>query len=73
MDQKKRGRPPTGEPHKKFIGIRLKPDLHEAVANAAYWARVSFNSIIEEGAALVLARLQKEHNKGKPFKPRPQG
>jgi len=70
--KKKRGRPPTGEPAKEFVGIRLKPDFREELLNAAYWARVSFNAIVEEGAALVLERLKQEHNRGKPFAPRPE-
>jgi hypothetical protein len=73
-EKKKRGRPPSGEPHKEFIGIRLRPDLRDELLNAAYWSRLSFNALIEEGALLMLKRLRKEHNGSPavPFPPRPQ-
>lgn len=74
MTEKKRmGRPPSGRPHKKLRSIKLEPDFDLQLAAAAYWCPgVTINSIIEEGAALVLERLKEKHNKGEDFPPPPE-
>lgn len=56
---------------KKLRTIKLDREFELRLKRAAYWSRTSVNAIIEEGAALLLARLVKEHNKGEDFPPTP--
>lgn len=71
MTDKKKGRPRGEKPPKKLRTIKLDQDFERQLIRAAYWARTTVNAIIEEGAALVLQRLEAQHNQGKPFKPTP--
>ena len=57
------------------VTFQLKADLIERLRNTAYWLsgpplRLSLTRIVEAGVLGELARLEKEHNKGKAFKPR---
>jgi hypothetical protein len=69
--KKRRGRPKGPTPPKRQYPLKLDEETRGQLAAAAYWTRRSANSIIEEGIAVVLRRLQQEHNGGKPFPPRP--
>ncbi len=66
-----RGRPKGPRPPKRQYALKLDEGTHAQLAAAAYWVRRSANSIIEEGLAVVLRRLQEEHNGGEPFPPKP--
>jgi hypothetical protein len=73
MEEKKRmGRPPTGKPPKKQYPLKLTEEMTEQLQAAAYWSRLKANNIVEEGIEIMLEKLQKEHNEGKPFPPKPK-
>jgi hypothetical protein len=61
----------TNKPPKRQYPLKLDEETRAQLAAAAYWTRQSANAIIEEGLAVVLRRLQEEHNGGRPFPPRP--
>jgi hypothetical protein len=69
--KRKRGRPKGSKPPKKLRPIKFDPEFEERLKNAAYWVRTSVNAIVEEGARLVLERLERDHNSGQPFPPKP--
>ena len=64
---KKLGRPKSEAGAKKLRSIKLRLEFETDLVRAAYWARTSVNAIFEEGAALMLKKLEKAHNGGKPF------
>jgi hypothetical protein len=73
VEEKKRmGRPPTGKPHKKQYPLKLTEEMTAELQAAAYWSRRTANSILEDGLEIMLEKLQKEHNDGKPFPPKPK-
>jgi hypothetical protein len=72
MNEKRpRSRPKGPRPPKRQFPLKLDEETRAQLTAAAYWVRRSANSIIEEGLAVALRRLQEEHNRGKPFPPRP--
>jgi hypothetical protein len=72
MNEKRpRGRPKGPKPPKRQFPLKLDEETRAQLAAAAYWVRRSANSIIEEGLAVALRRLQEEHNGGAPFPPKP--
>jgi hypothetical protein len=72
MNAKKRpGRPKGATPPKRQYPLKLDEETRGQLAAAAYWTRRSANSIVEEGIAVVLERLQTTHNGGRPFPPKP--
>lgn len=56
---------------KKLRTIKLDPEFEDQLKATAYWARTSVNAMIEEGAAIVMKRLEKHQNNGQPFPPIP--
>jgi hypothetical protein len=70
-EKKRRGRPKGLTPPKRQFPLKLDEETREQLAAAAYWTRQSANSIIEQGIAIVLRRLQETCNGGRPFPPRP--
>jgi hypothetical protein len=72
MNEKRpRGRPKGPKPPKQQHPLKLDEEMRAQLMAAAYWTRQSANAIIEQGLAIVLRRLQQQHNGGKPFPPRP--
>jgi hypothetical protein len=72
MNEKRpRGRPKGPKPPKRQHPLKLDEEARAQLAAAAYWTRQSANAIVEAGLAVMLRRLQEEHNGGKPFPPRP--
>ena len=58
-DKRPRGRPKSEKPVKRPVAIKLDPEFHDRLQAAARNAGTSVNAIIEEGAAIVLKRLEK--------------
>lgn len=59
---------------KKAISIRIDEDLVARADNAAWHIGRGLDrtQMIEEGLALIVAKLEKKHNEGKPFPQRKQ-
>jgi malonyl CoA-acyl carrier protein transacylase len=77
-EPKRRGRPPSEKGPKKPRSIKLEHELDQQLTRAVYWLTApdklpdcSINWILEEGAKLLLAKLEKQYNGGKPFPPIP--
>jgi len=47
MEQKRIGRPPKGKDKKKFIGIKLKPNLCREIERLATLRKTSKTAVIE--------------------------
>lgn len=58
------------EGEKVLTTFKMDEELLERLRNAAYALDWPYGQIIEEGARKELARLEKQFNKGKPFKGR---
>ncbi len=74
MNEKRpRGRPKGPRPPKRQYPLKLDEETRAQLTAAAYWTRQPANAIVEQGIAVVLRRLQGQHNGGRPFPPRPGG
>ena len=51
------------------MGIRVAPSVINRMKNAAYWRRVTFNSLGIDAIETEVKRLENEYNGGAEFKP----
>jgi hypothetical protein len=67
MAKRKRSRPDEGATEFETIAFRVPRELADSSRAACYWARVKF---VEFGRAALereVKRLERAHNRGKPF------
>ena len=69
--------PEKGKPNpRQHITFRLPEDVRERLKNAVSWCQhhgmpgVTINGVVEGALRAEVERLEKEHNRGKPFPPR---
>jgi len=64
-----RGRPISGEAKREITAFKFEPAFLDRLRRAAHHSPKTATQIVEEGAAIILDRLEKEN--GGPFPPVP--
>lgn len=57
---------------KESVSVRIDSETMERLRNAIFWIGqgLTISGLLEEAMTATCERLEREHNKGKPFKPR---